>query len=222
MEESGPTATASGLRRVAAGLVAALRQVLRASRLAVALAYALATLLVLWPIAWVGQALNWALARPAPWIGIAAVVVAAVALLVYAALMTNEDVLRALPQQGIAFPTSLSVALAAFAVVVFGALSCACERLDWISMQPAVPHAEGCATRYADLYLWHLFDAIPGIRFTETVGWAQKYSYTGALAGWLLVGFKLLVIVCVIGSFVVCGRLRSEARAAALRQLDET
>lgn len=222
MAGSGSTVTASGLRRAAGGLWLALRQLLQASRLAVALAYALLTLVVLWPIAWVGQALNWALARPAPWIGIAAVVVAALALLIYAALMTNEDVLRALPQQGIAFPTSLSVALAAYAVIVFGALSCACERLGWISMQPAVPFAEGCATRYADLYLWHLFDAIPGIRFNETVGWVQKYSYSGALAGWLLVGFKLLVIVCVIGSFVVCGRLRSEARAAAARRLDVT
>lgn len=204
---------ASGLQRAAAGLGSALRQVLRASRLALALAYVLATLVALWPITWVGQVLNWALARSAPWIGVAAVIVAVLALLLYAALMTNEDVLRALPQQGIAFPTSLSVALGGLAVVVFGALTCACERLGWLTMQPAVPPAEGCATRYADLYLWHLMDALPGIKFNETVGWVSKYTYSGALAGWLLVAFKTLVIVAVIGSFVVAGRLPRQRAA---------
>jgi uncharacterized membrane protein len=59
-----------------------------------------------------------------------------------------------------------------------------------------------------------LFDSIPGIKFAETVGWVQRYSYSDNLSGWLLLSFKVLVIVSVIGSFVVCGRLRREAAAA--------
>jgi len=43
----------------------------------------------------------------------------------------------------------------------------------------------------------------------------QRYSYTDKLSGWLLVSFKVLVIVSVIGSFVVCGRLRREQSNAA-------
>jgi hypothetical protein len=34
------------------------------------------------------------------------------------------------------------------------------------------------------------------------------------LSGWLVLSFKVLVIVSVIGSFVVCGRLRREAATA--------
>ncbi len=209
-------AIAGTARHLGAATARGLLAVLAASRLPVGLAYLLATLLVLFPIAWVGQALNWLLARQAVWPGVAAAAIAGAVLVVYAALMTNEDYLRALPRQGIAFPTSLSVALAAYAVIVFGALTCACERLGWVQMQPAAAFTEGCATRYADLYLWHLLDAIPGIKFNETVGWVQKYSASNALVGWLLVGFKLLVIVCVIGSFVVCGRLKREPQVNAM------
>lgn len=207
MARSSLSTIAGDARQLGAGLGRQLLAALHATRLLIGIAYLLATLLLLWPIAWIGQGLNWALARHGLWIGLLAVAVAVATLLVYAALMTNEEFLRALPRQGVAFPTSLSVALAAYAVIVFGAVSCASERLGWLSMQPSALADGHCATHYADLYLWHLMDALPGIKFNETVGWVLKYSYSGALAGWLLVGFKLLVIVAVIGSFVVCGRL---------------
>ena len=200
------------------GLLTFLRgflSLLEASRLTEAVAYAIAAIFVLMPISFVGVALNWALARESTWVAVPVVVIAAGLLILFAALMTNEQFLRDIQLQGIKWPSLLSIALAWLAVVVFGGLSCGFERMGIVEIHPSVSFAEGCATRYADMYLWHLFDSIPGIKLAETVGWVQRYSYTDKLSGWLLVSFKVLVIVSVIGSFVVCGRLRREQSNAA-------
>lgn len=192
-----------------------LRRLLEASRLLHALAYGVACLFVLMPISYIGMGLNWALARDSTAFALTVVALAAVLLLLFAALMTNERFLKDVQLQGIRWPSLLSIALAWLAVLVFGGLSCGFERVGIVQIQPSVPYTGGCATHYADLYLWHLLDAIPGIKFAETVGWVQRYAYTDKLSGWLLLSFKVLVVVSVIGSFVVCSRLRREAATAA-------
>jgi len=188
---------------------------LKASRLDEALAYGAVALLILMPVSWVGQALNWSLARASVWIAFSVLVIAVGFLILFAAAMTNEKFLRDVSLSTFKWPTLLSIGLGWLAVLVFGGVSCGFERIGVVAITPSVPFAEGCATRYADMYLWHLFDSIPGIKFTETVGWKQRYSYSDNLSGWLLVSFKVLVIVSVIGSFVVCGRLRREASSAS-------
>lgn len=201
-----------------AGFLTFLRGILsvvEASRLDQAFAYGLAVIFVLMPVGFIGMLLNWALARKNVWVGPTVVSVAAVFLLVCAALMSNENFLRDIRLQGIKWPSLLSVALAWLAVVVFGGMSCGFERMGIVEIHPKVPFGDGCATRYADMYLWHLFDSIPGIKFNETIGWTQRYTYHDALSGWLLLSFKALVLISVIGSFVVCGRLRREALSAA-------
>ena len=191
--------------------------VLEATRLVEGFAYLLAAVFLLAPIGFLGSSLNWMLARQSVWIGFPVVVVAAAVLLLFAAAMTNEHFLRDVQLSGMEWPSLLSIALAWFAIVVFGGLSCGFERLGVVEMSPNVPYTDGCATRYADMYLWHLFDSIPGIKFNETIGWDQRYTYSDKLSGWLVVAFKTLVIVSVIGSFVVCGRLRRERSSAANR-----
>jgi hypothetical protein len=203
------------LRVASLAFLRGLRSLLEASRLTDALLYGLAVIVLLVPISFIGSALNWALARQSIWLAFTAVGFAAALLILFAALMTNEQFLRDIQVNAIKWPSLLSIALGWLAVLVFGGLSCGFERVGLIQIHPSVPFAEGCATRYADMYLWHLFDSIPGIKFTETVGWAQRYSYSDNLSAWLLVSFKLLVIVSVIGSFVVCGRLRREKSIAA-------
>ena len=189
------------------------RPLVQASRADEFVGYVLGVLLVMFPIAGVGQFLNWALARQTLLIALAAVFLAAVAMVIAAALMANEQFLKDAHIKGhVQWPSLFSIALAWLAVVVFGGLSCGFERLGITKISPSVPFTDGCATRYADMYLWHLFDSIPGIRFTETVRWTQRYTYSDALSGWLLVAFKVLVIVSVIRSFVASGRIRREAK----------
>ncbi len=191
------------------------RPLVRASRLDESLVYVFGCLLVMFPIAALGQFLNWAMARQSLWIALTAVALSAVVLLMSAALMANEQFLRDVHVKGqMPWPSLFSIGLAWLAVVVFGGLSCGFERAGVVQIAPSVPFTEGCATRYADLYLWHLFDSIPGIRFTETIRWTQRYTYSDTLSGWLLVAFKVLVIVSVIRSFAASGRIRREVKNA--------
>lgn len=216
--------TVSQVKDVLRDLTAALRAFLRgtrplvqASRADELLTYLFGCFLVMFPIAAVGQFLNWAMARQSLWIALGAAAVTAVAMLLAASLMANEQFLKDAHVKGhVQWPSLFSIGLAWLAVVVFGGLSCGFERLGIAKIAPSVPFTEGCATRYADMYLWHLFDSIPGIRFTETVRWTQRYTYSDALSGWLLVSFKVLVIVSVIRSFVASGRIRREAKSARL------
>ena len=147
------------LRHLKTALLAFLRG-LRKSRLAEGIGYVVAAIFVLYPIILVGQLLNWALARESAWVGYVVVATIAVCLLFFAALMTNEQFLRDVRLQGMKWPSLLSVALAWLAVVVFGGMSCGFERMGLVEIVPNVPFDEGCATRYADMYLWHLFDSI--------------------------------------------------------------
>lgn len=52
-----------------------------------------------------------------------------------------------------------------------------------------------------DFYLWHFLDAVPPLRVTESLRWEQLVTYQGAGVGWLLLAFKLFVIIPVIGIF---------------------
>ncbi|MGH9970189.1 MAG: hypothetical protein ACREBG_20670 [Pyrinomonadaceae bacterium] len=202
------------LRKALVTFLRGLVSLLEASRLLEGLYYSLASFLVLSGIALVGPVLNWALAWQSVWVGFTFLGMAAVLLILLAGLMTNEQFLKDVQLNGFQWPSLLSIALAWFAVVVFGGFSCGFERIGKVDIQPSVPFTEGCATRYADLYLWHLFDSIPAIKFTETIGWRQRYTCSDKLSGWLLVLFKVLVFVSVIGSFVACGRIRREAARA--------
>ena len=127
-----------------------LRRLLEASRLLDALAYGLACLFVLMPISFVGKGLNWALATESTWFALAVVGFSAALLLLFAALMASEQFPKDIHLQGVKWPSLLSVALAWLAVIVFGGLSCGLERVGVVSINPSVPFADGCASRYAD------------------------------------------------------------------------
>jgi hypothetical protein len=61
----------------------------------------------------------------------------------------------------------------------------------------------------ADFLLWHLLDAVPGLKVTETIGWKAPLTYDRAGAGWLLLLFKVMVIVPVVSGI---GRYLREDR----------
>ncbi len=50
----------------------------------------------------------------------------------------------------------------------------------------------------ADFLLWHVLDAIPGLKVPETIKWEAPLTYERAGAGWLLLLFKVMVIVPVV------------------------
>ena len=60
---------------------------------------------------------------------------------------------------------------------------------------PPGSHTEVNHGALADFFLWHLLDAIPGLKVNETLRWAAPFTYERAGAGWLLLLFKVMVIV---------------------------
>ena len=52
-----------------------------------------------------------------------------------------------------------------------------------------------------NFYLWHFLEALPLLKVNETVGWKNPLSYESAFVGWILLLFKLAVIVPVIACF---------------------
>jgi hypothetical protein len=62
-------------------------------------------------------------------------------------------------------------------------------------------HLSGDPERAMDFYLWHFLGAIPLLKVNETLLWDQPLAYHEARVGWLLLLFKLTVIIPVIAAF---------------------
>ena len=50
----------------------------------------------------------------------------------------------------------------------------------------------------ADFLLWQLLDSIPGLNVPQTLRWEAPVTYQRGLAGWLVLLFKVMVIVPVV------------------------
>lgn len=117
-----------------------------------------------------------------------------------------------LERLGIRLPILSSVALLLFAIVCFAALSSWLNDFGLIEFEPPLARAD--VYRVQDFYLWHFLDSIPGLRVPETLLWNEPMRHQGALAGTLLLIFKIFVIIPVIGSFAAWYKAR-KARALA-------
>ena len=184
--------------------------ILNAARVWHALGFVLSTILLIMATYPLVTLINWSLTLERPVWGLIVVCISTVLLVICAGLISNEQVLRDLDIEKFRWPTAFSVVLAWMAVVVFGGATCGLQRIGVVKMQPVSPFTDKCALEYADFYLWHLLDSIPGIKFTETVHWTQKYTYSDSVSGWLLLGFKIIVLVAVIGSFATVARIQRD------------
>jgi hypothetical protein len=59
------------------------------------------------------------------------------------------------------------------------------------------------AARVADFYGWHFLDAIPGVNLTDTLQLKRPMTYDAAGVGWLLLAFKVAVIIPLIAGLRV-------------------
>lgn len=62
-------------------------------------------------------------------------------------------------------------------------------------------HLIGDPRRIMDFYLWHFLGAVPLLKVNETILWNQPMTYQEPQVGWLLLAFKVTVIIPVIGAF---------------------
>ena len=112
--------------------------------------------------------------------------------------------------RGYVAPLVVSVGFVIFSLPWFAALSCTLQAIGVVEISPPFPQ-EGCFDRLHDFYAWHVLDSIPGLNITETIRWSQPYDYRDQVSGWILLAFKIVIVLPAIGSFVLWRRLREKA-----------
>lgn len=120
---------------------------------------------------------------------------------------------EALSRQGIKWPIAFSIAMLFFAIVCFASLTSTLSDAGKVRLQPSLEKAD--VSRIQDLYLWHFLDSIPGMKIPETLHWRVPFQYEDGLSGFLLLAFKLVVIIPVIGSFATWRKIAKGTRAGS-------
>jgi hypothetical protein len=134
----------------------------------------------------------------------------AVALLVYGGLLAwglrsvstprrRERLFARLENIGPSAPWVYAVDLVIVAAVFFGTVTFVLHEREVVELVAA--EAEVTGGRAVDLYLWHFSEAIPLLRVTETTGWTRPLEHDHAVVGWLLLTFKVAVILPLIAAF---------------------
>ena len=122
----------------------------------------------------------------------------------------GSALLQKLYSQGIRWTFLFSISLLLFATLCFASLSSTLSDWGVVRFEPAAPHGE--FWRLQDFYMWHFLDSIPGLEVPETFLWNKPFQYQDHLTGLLLLLYKVLVILPVIGSFAAWNRIRKDAR----------
>jgi hypothetical protein len=120
----------------------------------------------------------------------------------------GDSLFTALYAHGIKWPVLYAIALLVFSLPCFSALTVTLARVGLVCFQPPIPDADTAIASVQDFYLWHFMDSIPGLDIPRTLRWDNPYLYTDRLSGWILLTFKLTVILPVIGSFTTWNRIR--------------
>ncbi len=114
---------------------------------------------------------------------------------------------------GIKWPLLYSIALLMFSLPCFAALAVTLSKLGYLVLAPAASNRVVEISSVQDFYLWHFMDSIPGLAIPTTLHWENPFTSSDKLSGWILLAFKLTVILPVIGSFAVWNEIRKEQRA---------
>ncbi|HEY7077227.1 MAG TPA: hypothetical protein VH418_17745 [Solirubrobacteraceae bacterium] len=64
-------------------------------------------------------------------------------------------------------------------------------------------------------YFWHFFDAVPALKVPQTLNWAEPVKFTDPVSGMLLLAYKVLVILPVVGYIAWLVKEHRQRTAAA-------
>jgi uncharacterized protein (DUF433 family) len=113
---------------------------------------------------------------------------------------------------GVLWPPFLySLWLLGMAASVFASISVTLQHYGFTTFEPRLPEE---LSPVVNFYIWHFLDSVPGLQIPQTLKWAQPYQYSDRLSGFVVLVFKIAVIVPVIGSFVLWKNVREGAVAA--------
>jgi hypothetical protein len=114
--------------------------------------------------------------------------------------------------QGIKWPILFSISLLWFSLPCFAALTATLHRFGHATFEPAFPADDIAVGTLQDFYLWHFLDSIPGLDIPKTLVWERPFTHMDRLSGFVLLGFKIAVIIPVIASFAVWNDIRKKMR----------
>jgi hypothetical protein len=97
-------------------------------------------------------------------------------------------------------PFIYSFTLLYIAVDFFSSVTYLLVKNDLLPWTPA--NQEITSSQIGNFYLWHFVDAIPLLKVTSTLRWAEPLKYDNGAIGFLLLLFKIVVISPVIASFI--------------------
>jgi hypothetical protein len=120
----------------------------------------------------------------------------------------REKLFTKLQRIGALTPWAYSLNVLALGVFYFGTVTLLLSRWNMISL-------EGNPERVFDFYVWHFLDAVPLLHINDTLHWAQPMTYQASGVGFLLLSFKVTIILPVIATFTGYWKFRRDQRKAA-------
>ena len=138
------------------------------------------------------------IARSSLWLQVALLVVWAGLLATLISFLATDrrrtQLFERLGRIGAVAPAAYAFNVLMVAVMFFGALTRVLMARNALSLK-------GDPERVFDFYIWHFFESIPLLAVNQTLRWDQPLTYDASGVGWILLAFKLVVIVPVIAAF---------------------
>jgi len=161
--------------------------------------------------AWLSRVL---LARLPLWLQMACFVLWGVllgaALLLISTKQWRQRVLEPLARYHIALPAAYSFQVLMLACLFFSSVTFVLVQSNLMSMTGGSADAVTPGS-ISDFFLWHFLDAVPLLKVNETLGWRPPLTYDSVSVGCMLLLFKAVVILPVIGAFTWYGTRETAA-----------
>jgi hypothetical protein len=134
--------------------------------------------------------------------------------LVYRLSRAPDDTLAPLRRHGLTAPFFFVTGLWLAAVGWCAGLGLVLEERGVVDFHRPGGGAISGSGEIADLLVWHSFEQIPALGINDTLQWDVPLEYASG-AGFLVLGFKLLILLPLVPVFVAAVRHRPPARDSA-------
>jgi len=122
-------------------------------------------------------------------------------LLLIATESNRDRLFEVLQKVGGLAPVIYSINVLMMAVIFFSAVTYVMASHGIVTLSSRTGQLVTLAS-LLDFYVWHFLEAVPLLKVNQTIRWDEPWTYDSAAVGWILLLFKLVVIVPVIGAFI--------------------
>ncbi len=113
---------------------------------------------------------------------------------------TRDGLFSRLKQIGVLAPLGYSINLLFVSIQFFATVAFILHETKKIVLIQGTAKVFSVGT-FGDFFLWHFLKAVPVLAVTDTLRWDAPFTYNSAAVGWIVLAFKISVIVPVIAAF---------------------